>query len=304
VVRRVLLAVVVVAAVTASAFVVTTYGRQIRSYVTKTKGSPSHTTAYVPFPTADAPLVRLAVAGDTGDAGSRLDETGLAMASIAKNDPFDLMLLLGDCVYPYGDPGRVEELVYEPFAPVLSSGTDLLAILGNHDVMKGRGDAELEAMGIDSRWWSVERDGLFLVGLDSTQAGDAEQHRWLERTLASDAAQSARWRVVALHHPPYSAGYQGSSREARAAFSPLFERYHVQLVLSGHDHDYQRSVPIGGVTYVVSGAGADTRRTGEADFTAVSFSWHHFLDVGVFADRLVVRAVNQERRVADEFTLR
>jgi hypothetical protein len=75
-------------------------------------------------------------------------------------------------------------------------------------------------------------------------------------------------------------------------------------VLSGHDHDYQRSKPIDGVTYVVSGGGAGTRRTGSDDFTATSFSWHHFLDIGVFRDRLVLRAIGQNGRVADEVVLR
>ena len=100
-----------------------------------------------------------------------------------------------------------------------------------------------------------------------------------------------------------AAGYQGSDHAARDAFAPIFERYGVQLVLSGHDHDYQRGKPINGVVYVVSGGGATTRRTGEADFTEVSFSWHHFLDIGVFPDHLEVRAVNQDERVADEFEL-
>lgn len=300
--RRVVVAVLVVAVVVASAVAVTRYGRQIRSYLTKTKGSPTHTTAYVPF--AEAPVLRMVVAGDTGDSGERLDATGVAMASLGGDDPYDLMLLLGDCVYPWGDPSRVDETVFEPFAPVLESGTELWAVLGNHDVAKGHGDEQLDAMGVPGRWWSVARDGLFLVGLDSTDAHNRAQRAWLERVLSSDAARTARWRVAALHHPPYSAGYQGSSDDARAVFSPLFERFGVQLVLSGHDHDYQRSEPIDGVTYVVSGAGADTRRTGEASFTAVSFSWHHFLDVGVFDDRLVVQAVNQDRRVADRFVLR
>ena len=103
-----------------------------------------------------------------------------------------------------------------------------------------------------------------------------------------------------VHHPPYSAVYQGSNEDARRVFVPLFERYGVQLVLSGHDHDYQRSEVINGVTYVVTGAAAGTRRTGEADFTAVSFSWHHFVEVAIWNDRLVLRAVNQDLRVADE----
>ena len=86
----------------------------------------------------------------------------------------------------------------------------------------------------------------------------------------------------------------------RQAFQPLFERYGVQLVLSGHDHDYQRSEEIHGVTYVVSGAASGSRRTGDEWFTARSFSWHHFVELAVFPQDLVVRAINQDRRVADE----
>jgi hypothetical protein len=59
-------------------------------------------------------------------------------------------------------------------------------------------------------------------------------------------------------------------------------------------------MPINGVTYVVTGGAAGTRRTGEADFTAVSFSWHHFVELAVFPDRIVIRAVNQDGRVADQ----
>ena len=74
----------------------------------------------------------------------------------------------------------------------------------------------------------------------------------------------------------------------------------VQLVLSGHDHDYQRSRPRNGVTYVVSGGAAGSRRTGADAFTAVSFGWHHVVEVGAYPDRLVVRAVSPDLRVADE----
>jgi 3',5'-cyclic AMP phosphodiesterase CpdA len=158
----------------------------------------------------------------------------------------------------------------------------------------------MAALGMQGRWWSVERHGVLVIGLDSNHPDDPDQLAWLERTLR---ASSAPWRIVALHHPPYSAGYQGSSEAARDAFVPLFERYGVQLVLSGHDHDYQRSVAVNGVTYIVSGAASGTRRTGEADFTAVSFSWHSFVEIGVYPDRLLGRAVNQDPRIADDFEL-
>ena len=109
--------------------------------------------------------------------------------------------------------------------------------------------------------------------------------------------------VVALHHPPFSAGYQGSDRATRRAFASTFARGGVDLVLSAHDHDYQRSHPIDGVTYIVSGGTARARFTAARAFTAASYRVRHFVEVAVFADRLVVRAIDQQQRVFDELVL-
>ena len=296
--RRRAVLVIALAVLAAAAAVAVLYRGPIVAYLTHWKGAPSHTVAYQRY--AAAPLARVAVAGDVGDSGHRLDATGREIAVLGRDQPYDALLLLGDLVYPSGDPARLEETVFEPFAGALDEGTKVLAILGNHDVADGHGEEVMAALGMPGRYWSERIGDVLIVGLDSNEMEDPVQQRWLEQTLAST---DAIWKIVALHHPPYSAGYQGSSEDARRAFSPVFERYGVQLVLSGHDHDYQRSEPIGEVAYVVSGAAAGTRRTGEASFTAVSFSWHHFLDVAVFTDRLVVRAVNQDGRVADEVAL-
>ncbi|HET6954549.1 MAG TPA: metallophosphoesterase [Acidimicrobiales bacterium] len=272
------------------------YRDQIGRYATHWKGSPTHTVAWAPFPPADPLLLHLAVAGDVGDSGPRIRATGRAVARIDRVQPFDGLVLLGDNVYPSGDPAGLGDSVFGPFAEVLDHAP-LFAVLGNHDVKNGNAPGQVAALGMGGRWWSHDFGDVLLVGLDSNSVGDAGQRAWLEDTLA---ASTETWRIVVLHHPPYSAGYQGSSLAVRRAFAPLFERYGVQLVLSGHDHDYQRSKPINGVTYIVSGAAAGSRRTGEDAFTAASFSWHHFTEVAVFADHLVVRAVNQDRRVADE----
>ena len=274
------------------------YHRQVVSYVTHRKGGPSTTWAYVAH---DPPAAfHLAVAGDVGDSGSRIDATGAAAARIGAIEPYDALLLLGDNVYPTGNPANLPDTVFEPFAEVLDSGTALLAILGNHDVKEGWGDAQMEALGMSGRYWAEEHGDVLVIGLDSTDVTDPEQLAFLEDSLAST---SAGWKIVALHHPPYSAGYQGSSTNVRDTLSPLFEQYGVQLVLSGHDHDYQRSVPIGGVTYVVSGAGAGTRRTGDEAFTATSYSWHHFVDIAITGDRLVLRAIGQDGSVFDEVVM-
>jgi hypothetical protein len=274
------------------------YRRQIVSYLTHWKGSPTHTVPYQRY--EPPPPVHLAAVGDVGDSGRRVRATGDAMARLGTDDPYDGLLLLGDNVYPAGDPKKLPDTVYGPFGAVLDQGAELLAIVGNHDVKQGHGPAQMRALGMPGLWWARTFGDVLIVGLDSNDPDNEDQLAFVKSTLAHS---DARWKIVALHHPPYSAGYQGSSAHVREVFAPIFEEYGVQLVLSGHDHDYQRSKPMNGVTYVVSGAGAGTRRTGEKSFTAESFSWHHFLDIAAFDDRLVVRAVNQDGRVADEFTL-
>jgi 3',5'-cyclic AMP phosphodiesterase CpdA len=287
-----------VAAVLAVGFV--TYHDQIVRAATHLKGSPTASSPWRPDPPARRPALHLAVVGDVGHAGARLRATAQAIDRIDAVEPFDGLVLTGDNAYPSGDPEELGATVFGPFAGVLDRA-DLYAVLGNHDVRDGHAAGQVAALAMPGRWWARHLGDVLLVGLDSTQVDRYDQRAWLERTLAG---ATERWRVVVLHHPPYSAGYQGSSTDVRRTFAPLFERYGVQLVVSGHDHDYQRSVPIHGVTYVVTGAASATRRTGDSGFTAASFSWHHFVELAVDADRLVIRAVSQDARVADTAVLR
>ncbi|HEX5097011.1 MAG TPA: metallophosphoesterase, partial [Acidimicrobiia bacterium] len=138
--------------VVVTSVVVVQYRRQIVSYVTHLKGSPTHTTAYERFD--PAPEFHLAAAGDIGEPGGRLDATGRTMAEIGATTPYDALLLLGDNVYPNGDPAKLPRTVFEPFAPVLDQDTELLAILGNHDVKDGNGPPQMEALGMPGRYWS------------------------------------------------------------------------------------------------------------------------------------------------------
>lgn len=277
------------------------YQRQITSWLTSTVGPPERKTAFVPFAADSLPDLRLAIVGDVGDGGDLEWRLAATMYVSGRNDPYDALLLLGDNVYPYGDPSRLDEYVFQPFASVLDTGADLYAITGNHDALaEDGGRAQLDALGMPDFWWSARIGDVLLVGLDSNQADSPEQLAWLEATLES--AESG-WVIVAVHHPPYSAGYQGSDHDVREAFSPLFERYGVSLVLSGHEHDYQRSESINGVTYLISGGGAGTRRTGDRSYTAYSASTMNFVDLNIFDDRLVGRAIDHEFAVFDEFTI-
>jgi Calcineurin-like phosphoesterase len=97
---------------------------------------------------------------------------------------------------------------------------------------------------------------------------DGAQTRWLESTLA--AAQldtSVDWIIVQMHQDALSSSRTGNGSDLgiRETWLPLFDRYGVDLVLCGHDHDYERSWPVRGCIQhvgrdVTSGEPVDTRQ--------------------------------------------
>jgi Calcineurin-like phosphoesterase/Carbohydrate binding module (family 6) len=135
------------------------------------------------------------------------------------------------------------------------------------------------------------------------------QLSWLEADLAST---NQPWRVVYFHRPPYNGGpHHGSDLDIRNAFAPLFERYGAQLVISAHEHVYERSVPwsefvpdVPGVTYIVSGGGgAPLYENGSGPWTATSASAHHYVRVAVDSCTLRGEAVGLTGSVFDAFEI-
>lgn len=266
------------------------------------EGRPSPSAGRPVPPIDDEPDVRIAVAGDTGTGDRAEHSTVERIVADGRDDPHDALLLLGDLVYEDGDADLTDERVTDPFAPVTDAGAELLPVLGNHDYESGEEDEILAELGRSDRWYVDEVGSVRVVVLDSNEVDDEEQTDWLRDTLA-EPQPAGTWTIVAMHHPAYSAGEHGSDLDVREEWSPLFEKYDVPLVLAGHDHDYQRSLPQEGVTYVVSGGGAKLRPTGHEEFTAVSASVLHYLDLLFYDDRIVGRAVDQSGHLVDSFTI-
>ncbi len=245
-------------------------------------------------------VVRLAVAGDVGTGDAAAYKTAAVMDRLDQQRDFDALLLLGDNIYENGDPADVVSKVFEPFDPVLDRETQLLAVLGNHDVDDGFGPAQAKALGMANAWYSTSIEDVTIVALDSNQADNPDQLAWLRATLS---AVDTTWTIAIMHHPAYSAGWHGSDAKVQKHFAPLFAEFDVDLALSGHDHDYQRNNPIDGVTYVVTGAAAKLRPAGSETFTAVSWSTPSFVDLAVYEDRIELQAVDHSGRSIDVFEL-
>lgn len=106
--------------------------------------------------------------------------------------------------------------------------------------------------------FSFDYGGAHWVVLDSNKYAAwsrPEMVEWLRRDLA--AAQSAPWRFVLYHHPSFSSARKHFDDQWMRALAPVFEQGRVHIVFTAHVHNYQRSHPQGGVTYLVTGAGGD-----------------------------------------------
>jgi hypothetical protein len=168
------------------------------------------------------------------------------------------------------------------------------------------------------RYYSFDWGAVHVAMLDSNRSrtpgepGDP-QYQWLETDLK---ASKAPWKVVAFHHPMTSIGKPAylfsveGVTDWRKDWHPLFERYGVDVVFAGHDHTYQRSMPIvvdpetgaiarddaRGVTHVITGGGGGGI-TPQSLFPAplwhsgVYHMRHHFLRVTADADAMTITAV-------------
>jgi predicted MPP superfamily phosphohydrolase len=226
------------------------------------------------------------------------------MVAIHEQSPFDFAVLVGDNIYPNGSCRYFAKHFEQPFAGLIENRVAFYAVLGNHDVKEGREDQcsyPLFNMG-GRRYYSIQQgDGLLeLFMLDSTDC-DGAQIAWLEQQLK---VSTVRWKLAVLHHPLYSSGRKhGSDLNLRRKLEPLFVRYGVNAVFSGHDHIYERTKPQQGIHYFVTGAGGDTYRGSvdlKSSFRAASYDEdNHFMLIEVDHRQIQFQAVNETGRVID-----
>jgi len=242
--------------------------------------------------------------GDYGVGGSRESALGLAMKRYEARHPANWLVTLGD--NDYGEsPARFRTTWQQAFGWARRSGLRVGGVLGNHDYLVGRGAYELGTLGMPGRYYTRRLgDGVQLFFLDSTRVTTRET-AWLEQQLAES---TATWKIALFHHPPYTCGGHDGNRDVQRSWVPLFEAYGVQLVLSGHDHNYQRFAARNGVTYVVDGGGGaplyplhPCPRT--YPHWVKRFAGYAFVYVSATGEQLDVSAVNLQGRVRDHFAL-
>ena len=171
------------------------------------------------------------------------------------------------------------------------------ASLGNHDRPE---NVSYKLYNMDGqRYYTYTRNNVRFVVLDSTQL-DAKQLQWLETTLR-DAKEP--WKICYFHHPLYSnAARHGSSVDLRVILEPIFVRYGVNVVFSGHDHVYERVKPQKGIYYFVSGSAGQLRKGNmrpDEDTAAYFDQDQSFMLVEVSDDDMFFSVISRTGRTVD-----
>jgi hypothetical protein len=227
--------------------------------------------------------------GDSGGGGG--DQ--LAVRDAMEHVPADLILHAGDLAYPASTSALLDARVFHVYESLLRS-IPLHPVLGNHDTKADGGRPYLDAFvlpenGGRERWYSFDWGMLHVAAIDTEQRLE-EQARWLDRDLG---ASDAPWKILLGHRPAYSSGWHGSHTALRETIVPVLERHGAQLSISGHDHHYERSRPIGGVTYLVTGGGGhSTRPVTPAPHADVAEPVLHFVHLRVTERTLTITAID------------
>jgi uncharacterized protein (TIGR03437 family) len=285
------------------------------------------------FKTAGPGPFTFLVFGDSGDSSSRQIRVTQQMI---KEQP-DFVLHVGDIAY---ETGTFDEFTnnYFGFYPTLMRRAPFFAIPGNHEYYSGAlpflaltaNPAQTVPPEDAGRYYSFDWQGTHFVGLDANLLDGfhrAEQQRmldWLENDLAN---ASATWKIAFWHQTPYPIqhhsdlpGVGGDSDPidvaARRLLNPIVERHGVQLVLTGHEHNYQRTKPLQGsygdlrstasfvvppgqgTVYITSGGGGGVLHgITDQPFLAQKASVNHYLRVRISGPELTVSTI-----VADAFS--
>ena len=248
--------------------------------------------------------LRFAVIGDSGTGGSAQIRVAERLEAARKLFPFTLTLMLGDNLYGSERPDDFVDKFERPYKVLLDAGVKFYASLGNHDDPNQRFYKPFNMNGERYYSFKAPQGSVRFFALDSNYM-DKAQLDWLEKELA---ASGSEWKICFFHHPLYSSGdTHGSDAALRDQLEPLFLKHSVDLVLTGHEHFYERLKPQKGINYIISGSAAKVRKgnIGASDLTAKGFDQGYaFLLMEIAGDDLHFQAITDGGRTVDSGHIR
>ncbi len=249
----------------------------------------------------DLPLkqgsVRFAIIGDNGTGDQAQYDVAKQMEQFRAKVAFDFVLMLGDNIYGGESSADMKRKFEDPYKPLLDAGVKFYASLGNHDNPNERFYKPFNMN--EKRYYSFKKGNAEFFALDSTYMSP-DQLDWLTKNLHDS---TAAWKICYFHHPLYSDGrYHGPDVDLRARLEPIFKANGVRVVLSGHEHLYERIKPHEGINYFVLGNSGELRIHGlrTSGDTLKGFDTDRgFMLMEIVGDQLYFQAISRTGNTID-----
>ncbi len=188
-----------------------------------------------------------------------------------------------------------------------------MPLMGNHDVPGAQAGDPDHWRGLFHRLFALpepaQGNGYYgfsagnvrFIALNS-EVDPATQNDWLARELQWAASDTnLTWIIAYCHQPPYSWGERESTLSVRTHWAPLLTQYEANWLISGHSHNWQRTVPIRGVNYLVAGGGGGRLYTSAINHASHLFATtcYHHASFHVTNDVMQVRGIRSDGLVFD-----
>lgn len=253
-----------------------------------------------------------------GDSGSGSSEQK-RIAQRLENESFDFWVHTGDIVYDAGAKKDFQPKFFDPYENILAEKT-FFPSPGNHDQYLfgvGYKDAFHTFANNPKKsemYYSFEWGDSKFVSINTNVTPSlmsSKQIDWIRGELTSN---TKRWLIVFFHIPLYSSGSHGSNNTLQRRLGALFETSGVDLVLTGHDHHYERSKPLkdhntdpnykGLVHILTGGGGKGLRSVSPKSFSAYAQSAYHYTKFRVSRNEIQGEAIDIDGKIIDAFTIR
>jgi len=244
------------------------------------------------------------VLGFVGDSRGGYDIWSEMIAQLQMRTP-DLVLFSGDAVTL-----GITETEWEDFfgrAESLFATTPMISAHGNHEANAVNYYSQVALPGDEQNFGIDYGYAHITVANDTPDDPNAITGAFRDQLQADFAAsQGARWKLFMHHQPIWSASTKhGSSQTLQQAWGPLIDQYGIDLVLNGHDHDYEVTLPMlgtaaqastaNGTVYIVAGsAGAELYDNGTNFWTAYSEKTYSAATIHVRRDRMTFAGFRQD----------
>jgi len=225
---------------------------------------------------------------------------------IAKNKP-DFVVCSGDLVSNGNKFKQWKKQFFNPASAYLSK-TVIWPVRGNHE-RNGYYFHELFNTNDNKDYYSFNSGNLHIIVLDQyASKDDYEQlYLWLEEDLKKN---TSLWTIITYHKPTFNIGGHGSDW-GRDKFLPLFEKYGVDVIVTGHSHLYERFKPISTtgtkpIIHIVSGGGGAPLYWAKKSSLlegGIGKRTLHYLSFTINGKVLKMTAINEHGHVFDEMVL-